>query len=64
MLPKSTFAHRMLKKLELLQIEISILPNSISALINFDWLSLSQSKVTTRLASIGAFELLRILNLS
>ena len=58
MLPESIRAHIMLKKLDLSQIEISILLHSIGSPVNFDWLGLSQSKVSTLPDSIGALKLL------
>ena len=54
----------MLKELDLSQKEISILLDYIVALINLDWLSLSQTIVSTLPNSIGALKVLKYLDLS
>ena len=53
----------MLETLDLSLTEVSILPYFIGALINLDWLSLSEMKVTTLPDSIGALRVLRVLDL-
>ena len=54
----------MLKELDLLQTEISVLPDFIGALINLNWLDLSTTKTLVLLDSIRAFTMLKTLEVS
>ena len=54
----------MLKELDLSQTEISVLPDSIGALINCNWLDLSTTKILVLLDSIRAFTMLKTLEVS